>query len=101
MRIEMVYRLLEIAPIFNGLFADSVVGATSGRPLPIHSADKTTAQGSLVQRELSAELTEGLEIIILHRDNPSVMASPCHLPLHKGGYLTVTRANGSIIRGKP
>ena len=52
LRIEMVYRLLEIAPIFNGLFADSVVGATTGRPLPIHSADKTTAQGSLVQRRL-------------------------------------------------
>ena len=41
LRIEMVYRLLEIAPIFNGLFADSVVGATSGRPLSICRTDKT------------------------------------------------------------
>jgi hypothetical protein len=24
-------------------------------------------------------------------DNPSVMASPCHLPLHKGGYTQQSR----------
>ena len=36
------------------------------------------AKGPLVQRGLSASADWGI-------DNPSVTASPCHLPLHKGG----------------
>ena len=34
------------------------------------------------------------------RDNPSVTVlrrAPCHLPLHKGGFLTVTQADRSVI----
>ena len=56
----MIYRLLDNVMISNDLFAYSVVEATSGRPLPIHRTDKTEGQGSLVQRKLSAKLTEGL-----------------------------------------
>ena len=58
-----------------------------------------SAQGSLVQRELSAKLTEGLlqysvpvspetnaDLYIFPR-NPSAPSG--HLPLHKGGFAAV------------
>ena len=47
LRIAMVYRLLENAPIFNGLFADSVVGATTGRPPSSIAQTKPRRHGSL------------------------------------------------------
>jgi len=46
-----------------------------------------TAGGSLVQRELSAKLTEGLFWWNFNYYNPSVTALPCRLPLHRGGFL--------------
>jgi hypothetical protein len=38
-------------------------------------------------------------------DNPSVTASPCHLPLHKGGFRrdtfrTATTSQGRILMGQ-
>ena len=46
-------------------------------------APKRCTQGSLVQRELSAKLTEGLTT------PPSKIKDFAHLPLHKGGFGTV------------
>ena len=48
------------------------------------------ADWGIVQQSLSIYIPFG-EIETSQRDNPSVTASPCHLPLHRGGFL---RADG-------
>ena len=63
----------------------SAVAGVNDSPVDCQSRDRTA------RRRLSAKLTEGLSFQPrLHQnrriDNPSVTASPCHLPLHRGGF---------------
>ena len=43
--------------------------------------------GQFTFRELSAKRTEGLFFVPFCFYNPSVTATPRHLPLHKGGFF--------------
>ena len=59
--------------------------------------------GSLVQRELSPKVTEGLCAAKQHAlasgSNPSVTAAPCHLPLHKGGGVAALLFGQTGVEG--
>ena len=54
-------------------------------------------KGSLVQRELSAKLTEGFFCVEDYRFLQSLRhGKPCHLPLHKGGFVLVPLERGYV-----
>ena len=72
-------------------------GSKGGLILLDENEIAVTARGSLVQRELSAKLTEGLFCVDYRFLQSFRHGKPCHLPLHKGGLGLVPLKRVCVI----
>ena len=55
--------------------------------IDVYRTGAVAPKGSLVQRELSAKLTEGLSNDIVFTTPPVKIKDFDHLPLHRGGFV--------------